>query len=236
MSGVVTTQQAAQRLQVHPSRVRALIGAGALTATRAGDRWLIDADSLDRHADRIAAGATGRSFAPRTAWAAAALCDGLADRLNPTERYRLRSRLVHAGDTAGDTAAVVSRWLSRRARSMHHYRASDRDVADVLGSDGVMPTGISTAEVYGLGLGGGSAADAYVDEATRRRLEEQFVLIDSERGNLILRVLDSAVVVPRAPVAPRLIAGVDLAEDTDARTRASGAQLIDDALRALHAA
>lgn len=236
MRDVVTTREAAQQLGVHPSRVRALIAAGTLTATRAGDQWLVDVNSLDRHADLLAAGASGRAFAPRIAWAAAALCDGLTDRLSPAERYRLRSRLIHAGDTGGDMAAMVSRWLSRRSRAVHRYRASERDVADVLGAGGVMATGISTADIYGFGLSSGSAADAYVDEAARRRLEEQFMLIDSERGNLTLRVLDAKMAAPRTPVAPRLIAGVDLVEDTDARTRAAGAKLIDDALRALRAA
>lgn len=232
MSDVVTTAQAAQRLGVHASRVRALIAAGTLSASRAGNQWLIDIDSLDRHADLVSAGATGRPFAPRTVWAAAALCDGLPDGLSADDRYRLRTRLARAGDDGADSCARVRRWLSRRAQSVQRYRIGERDLAQVLGADGVMATGISTADTYDLGLATGGSADAYVNATTLRRLVDQFFLIDSARGNLTLRVSDADL--SRSRVAPRLIAGADLADDTDTRTRAAGCALINEALHAVH--
>ena len=242
MSGILTTRQVAHRLGVHPSRVRALISAGRLTATRAGDQWLVDADSVDRHADLIGAGATGRPFAPRTAWAAAALCDGLRDGLTSAERYRLRNRLAHAGDTSA-VCETVQRWLSQRAKALHRYRIGARDVAALLAAEGVLPTGISAADGYGVGLASGGAADAYVSAETAHRLIADFYLIDSAQGNLTLRVLDTATLSKTEWIehatgslnftlaaAPRLIAGVDLADDADARTRAAGCALISDAL------
>jgi excisionase family DNA binding protein len=231
MTDVITTQQAAQRLGVHPSRVRALIAAGTLAATRAGSQWLVDADSLDRQADLVAAGATARSFSPRTAWGAAALCDGLPDTLTAAERHRLRKRLAHAVSGGAETCALLRRWLSQRADSVHRYRVSERDITDLLGTQGVMPTGISTAETYDLGLAAGGAADAYVNEDIRRELVKTHFLIDSARGNLTLRITSTENL--GAAVAPRLIAGVDLADDTDARTRAAGCRLIAEALRAV---
>lgn len=231
MVDVVTTGQAAQLLGVHPSRVRALVASGALTATRSGTRWLIDADSLDRHADLVTAGATGRPFASHTAWAAAALCDGMDDQLRADDRYRLRNRLVHAGGAGANTCAQMQRWLSRRATSVHRYRIADRDLKALLVTDGVMATGISAADTYRLGLATGGSADAYVSDDTRRAVVDEFVLIDSERGNLTLRVTDADI--HQAAVAPRLIAGVDLAEGTDARTHAAGCALIDQALSKL---
>ncbi|CAM3793536.1 helix-turn-helix domain-containing protein [Mycobacterium frederiksbergense] len=244
MSDVLTTAQVAHRLGVHTSRVRALIAAGRLTATRAGDQWLIDADSVDRHADLMTAGATGRPFAARTAWAAAAMCDGLTDGLAASERYRLRNRLAHARDTSA-VCETVQRWLSLRAQAVRRYRIGARDVQDLLDTSGVLPTGISAADAYDLGLASGGAADAYVSGDTARRLVADFFLIDSPQGNLTLRVLDldalgATQIVERGAhgatftvrTAPRLIAGVDLADDTDARTRSAGCALINDALRA----
>ena len=77
------------------------------------------------------------------------------------------------------------------------------------------------------------------------RLVADFFLIDSPQGNLTLRVLDldalaATQIVERGAhgatftvrTTPRLIAGVDLADDTDARTRSAGCALINDALRA----
>lgn len=231
MSEVVTSRQAAERLGVHRSRIHALIASGALTATDAAGRWLIDAASLDIHIELTTAGATGRPFAPRTAWAAAALCDGLDDGLAASERHRLRRRLASAENRGVDTCTLVRRWLSRRAQSLHRYRVGERDLAELLAVDGVLATGISTVAEYDLGLATGGSADAYVTDRTRRELVERFFLIDSVRGNLALRVSDLAPM--GGEVAPRLIAGVDLADDTDARTRAAGCALIDDALAAL---
>lgn len=248
MSDVLTTGQVARRLGVHPSRVRALIAAGRLTATRAGDQWLVDADSVDRHADLISAGATGRPFAARTAWAAAAMCDGLSDGLSDglaaSERYRLRNRLAHARDTSA-ACQTVQRWMSLRARAVRRYRVGARDVPDLLAAGGVLPTGISAADSYCLGLAAGGAADAYVSAETAQRLVADFYLIDSPQGNLTLRILDiSALTATQIAergtgsltftihTAPRLIAGADLADDSDARTRAAGCVLINDALRA----
>ncbi len=244
MPDVFTTGQVARRLGVHPSRVRALITAGRLTATRAGNQWLVDADSVDRHADLISVGATGRPFAVRTAWAAAAMCDGLGDGLAASERYRLRNRLAHACD-ASAACEKVQRWMSLRARAVRRYRVGARDVPDLLTAGGVLPTGISAAESYSLGLAASGAADAYVSADTAQRLVADFYLIDSPQGNLTLRILDiSALTATQIAergtgsltftihTAPRLIAGADLADDSDARTRAAGCALINDALRA----
>ncbi|QIV79674.1 helix-turn-helix domain-containing protein [Mycolicibacterium frederiksbergense] len=244
MSEVLTTGQVARRLGVHPSRVRALIAAGRLTATRAGDQWLVDADSVDRHADLVSAGATGRPFATRTAWAAAAMCDGLSDGLAASERYRLRNRLARAADTPA-ICQTVQRWMSLRARAVRRYRVGARDVPDLLASGGVLPTGISAADSYSLGLAAGGAADAYVSTETAQRLVADFYLIGSPQGNLTLRILDihaltATQIAERGAggmtftihTAPRLIAGADLADDSDARTRAAGCALINDALSA----
>lgn len=237
MSDMVTAAQAAERLGVNPSRVRALIAAGTLTATRAGSQWLVDVDSLDRQCELTVAGATGRPFAPRIAWAAAALCDSRRDGLGPNERTRLRHRLAGVDVEGSNTCAQVQRWLARRALSVCRYRIGERDVTELLGADGVLATGISTVQAYDLGLGSGGFADAYVDERVHRKLVKDFVLIESVRGNLTLRTTDSRLfaAVFESKVAPRLIAGVDLVEDTDTRTRAAGCALVSHALRAVHA-
>lgn len=244
MPEFLTTGQVARRLGVHPSRVRALIAAGRLTATRAGDQWLVDADSVDRHADLVSAGATGRPFATRIAWAAAAMCDGLSDGLAASERYRLRNRLARAADTPA-ICQTVQRWMSLRARAVRRYRVAARDVPDLLTAGGVLPTGISAADSYSLGLAAGGAADAYVSTETAQRLVDDFYLIDSPQGNLTLRILDihaltATQIAERGAggmtftihTAPRLIAGADLADDSDARTRTAGCSLINDALSA----
>lgn len=228
----LTTRETAERLNVHPSRVRALIHAGALRARRVGNQWLVDVDSLDRHAALIAGRATGRSMSPRIAWATAALVDGMPDGLVATERYRLRRRLAETNLSV----ETVQRWLSRRADDVGRYRVGERDIAGLVGDDGVVATGVSAASDYGLGLGTGGAGDAYVTSQARDRLVRHYALIPSTRGNLTLRVVDQGWHLPTATagehhrIAPRLITGVDLAEDIDARARSAGRRLITAAL------
>lgn len=233
MPDSVTTAQAAQRLGVNTSRVRTLIANGTLSATHTGSQWLIDPDSLDRHADLISAGATGRPFASRTAWAAAALCDGLPDGLKAQHRHRLYTRLIKANTNASDICALVRRWLSRRAQAVRRYRISEAALTELKVTPGVLLTGVSAADTYGLGLGTGGAADAYLNDQTHNELVENLFLIPSTQGNLTLRVTDTDQLTSDTAAAPRLIAGADLADDTDARTRAAGCSLINDALRAL---
>ena len=228
----LTTRETAQRLNVRPSRVRALIESGGLRARRVGSQWLVDADSLDRHAALIAGHATGRSMSPRIAWATAALVDGISDGLVATERYRLRRRLA---DT-GPSVETVQRWTSRRADGITRYRIGGSDISAVLAYDGVVATGVSAASDYRLGLGTGGSGDAYVTGQVRDQLVQDYFLIPSSRGNFTLRVVDrgwhltTATAGDHNLIAPRLITGVDLADDTDARTRSAGRELISVAL------
>lgn len=220
----LTTREAAQRLGVNQSRVRALVAAGTLDARRVGPQWLIDADSVDRQATFTAAKATGRAMAPRVAWAAADLADGGdAPWLSAAERSRLRKRLRSAS-----SIDVLRRWLSSRSATVTRYRVGDRDLDALLDSDDVVRTGVSAAAAYRLGLGTGGAADAYVTTDVAARLIRDFFLIESRTGNLTLRVVEhnlhllTARAVDDQRVSTRLIVAADLADDRDTRTKSAG--------------
>lgn len=217
---------------VRPARVRALVASGRLLAHRIGHEWLLDADSVDAQAAMTSAGATGRSMAQRIAWAAADLADGgSAKWLAPNERHRLRRRLA-----SGAPPAVVQRWLAHRADEVSRYRAGAGDLGGLLSDERVVRTGVSAARGYALPLAEGHLGDAYVDRDTAETLVRDLYLIPSAQGNLTLRIvgsgwhLASARIIGGERFAPRLVAGVDLAEDRDARTHSAGISLISDAL------
>jgi excisionase family DNA binding protein len=242
----MTTREAAERLSVHQSRIRALIHSGTLDARRVGSQWLLDADSVDRQADFTSAKATGRPMARRVAWAASDLADGGQARwVSASDRTRLRHRLDDVSNTA-----VVQKWLRARAATVTRYRVGDDDIHDLLSAEGVVATGVSAADAYGLSLGAGGSADGYVTKAVRKRLEGDFVLIRSRTGNLTLRLVNDGAPDRHAAeskavddlhlrsshqieghlVAARLIVGADLADDTDTRTKSAGRALIQDVL------
>lgn len=225
----LTTREAAERLSVNQSRVRALVASGGLSARRVGDRWLVDADSVDRQVALTSTQATGRSLSRRIAWAAADLADGgSAAWLAGNERSRLRQRL----SAAATSSALMQRWLRNRADSVSRYRVGERDLTALLASAGVVSTGVSAAEAFRLGLGTAGSADAYVTTDVERRLVDEFFLISSQTGNLTLRVVkdgwhqQAARQVDERRVAARLVVGVDLADDTDVRTQSAGRSLI----------
>jgi excisionase family DNA binding protein len=49
---IISTTEAARRLKVSPSRIRAMIGSGRLKAIKVGKVWLIDPKDLDAVKDR----------------------------------------------------------------------------------------------------------------------------------------------------------------------------------------
>lgn len=229
----LTTREAAERLGVNQSRVRALVASGGLSARRVGDRWLVDADSVDRQAALTSVRASGRSMSQRIAWAAADLADGGgAAWLAANERSRLRKRLSYAATST----EVVQRWLRHRADSVSRYRVGERDLDALLATDGVVRTGVSAAEAYRLGLGAAGSGDAYVTTGVEQRLVKEYFLIPSRTGNLTLRGVAedwhsrTARQIGGHSVSARLIVGVDLAGDTDVRTRSTGRTLIGTVL------
>lgn len=228
----LTTREAAARLGVSQARVRALINSGGLTARRVGTLCLIDSASVEHQRGLTTAGATGRAMSPRIAWAAADLADGgPAAWLSATERSRLRRRL--SSTTEVD---VVRRWMSRRATSIHRYKVGPKDLTALLTDSRVVRTGISAVESYRLGLGTGGTADVYVSSEDLGQLVRGYVLLSTGRGNLTVRVDDdglcrvAARMIDGRLVVPRLIAGTDLADDTDARTRSAGRRLLAQVL------
>ena len=91
---------------------------------------------------------------------------------------------------------------------------------------------MSAAGDYGIGLGTGGSADSYVSRAVAKKLISDLYLIENRAGNVVLRVVDhdlhlrASSFVNGRRIAPRLIVGVDLADDRDARTRVAGRKLI----------
>jgi len=224
----LTTRETAERLGVNQSRARALVAAGTLRSRRVGSQWLIDADSVARQALFSEAAATSRAMSTRIAWGAGALADGEdAAWLAASERTRLRKRLRGA-----DNAETLQRWLTARSTRTIRYMVGGGDLEALLNSDGVIRTGVSAADAYALGLGTGGAGDAYVSQNVADRLVRDFYLIEGGSGNLTLRIVDhdfhttTARRLDGQTVTTRLMVGVDLADDTDTRTRSTGRTLL----------
>ncbi|MFD0203251.1 MULTISPECIES: helix-turn-helix domain-containing protein [Saccharothrix] len=229
--------EAAQRLGVTPARVRVLLKAGGLTGRRVGSQWVVDDDSVRRRLDVVAA-ARGRSLSRRAAWGAAVLLDGQATPwLASSERSRLRARLGRHATEGVD----VYRWWMRQRASAVRYRIAETDIAELIADRAVVGSGISAATPYDLGLSFAGEAEVYVGGSESDRLVEEYFLVESERGNLVMHVEDSgedwhrrtARVVDGVSVVPRLVVAVDLLDSPDTRTSSAGARLLRELLDAM---
>jgi excisionase family DNA binding protein len=72
----LAVSDAAERLRLDVSRVRALAASGEVRAERIGDRWIIDEAEVERHAAAREHRRGGRPFEPNAAWGLLALAGG----------------------------------------------------------------------------------------------------------------------------------------------------------------
>jgi len=201
---------AADVLGVTSGRIRALIHAGELPATKIAGRWVVDEDDVhDRRRDPRSG---GRPLSPTNVWAIFALADGVrVPWISRSETDRLRARLRAAPDLS-DMAA-----LSRRRAHVHLYRAVPAAIERLVNTPGAQPSGVSA---HGHDLVGAPQADLYLQAGALDEVVPRYALETTSRSqaNVVLRV-PSSDHGPVTPSTPRLAVAVDLYDDGDARSR-----------------
>jgi len=205
----LTVPEAAERLDVAPERVRALIHAGALPAERARGVWLVDADAVARRELLQQLGVSAASVRPWSAalaWAAMRALDGdtaALDALDRKARHRLHARL----DTASPArllSAVRNRATLLRV-SVHHSRV-DRLRALVV------PSGMTGAGLHGRGLSGDTSVDGYLTAETLAHARDSLEVRESPTGAHLLRVVAAHGHLDDPRAAPRLAVAADLVD------------------------
>jgi hypothetical protein len=208
MTGFVSVVDAARELDVHPSRVRSLIGDGALRAEKVGGRWLVDWESVV--ARRRAPVVSGRPLAAHNAWALLLEASGepLPDGIDGVARWRLRQALT------GQGLVGLRGRLERRAR-VHRLWALAGEVR--------------AAGTYGLELAAPDSVDAYVAEPGLAGLIGDYGLQDAPAGqaNVMLRAVPGeAWLLEGRRAAPKAAVAVDLASYADSRSARVGMQVL----------
>lgn len=217
---VYSVSEAAAVLRVSVQRVRALLAAGAVPGRRIGGRWLVDADAVDRRAEkpRVA----GRALSPRRAWALLALAAGdRPDFVDAPSRSRLRRRLAEHG-LAGSLPLLI-----RRGRSVA-VRAHPGELAALIADPAFVRSGAAAAADYALPLIAPGVVEGYVAGGALDALVARHGLRPSADPNVLLRVVDAPwPFAPGTRVAPLVVVAVDLLEDDDERSRAAGVAALD---------
>lgn len=241
MEGIALSA-AAERLGVHPSRVRQLVHEGQLRGQRIGSSWLVSASDVAERAERRPL--PGRPLAPARAWALLDLLDGgNAPWLSPVARSQVRQALRAL------TGANEQRWRAAlRGRSqvlaLHAHPAAVRRVA---AHPGVLEGGPARAVAAGVDLVALEApAELYVPESDWPGLAARYRLgaelgngagISNDPPNLIIHI--PAGIWPFAAgqgVGPAALAA-DLLGSAEPRARSGGvARLNELAARVPHRA
>lgn len=215
----LSVADAARALDVHNSRVRALLAAGQLDGVKLSGRWLVSARAVWER--RQSPRARGRPLIPANAWAVVAMASGQHPDWISREEER---RLIRLLDARG-FRDIVPRL---------HERA---DVRRFFGHPGILPelssapelvsAGVSAARDHHLKLVPGREVDAYVSEKQLPRLVKRMALEPrDEDANVRLRVIRRGLWPFDQPVAPLAAVAIDLAELPDARAKRIGRSAI----------
>lgn len=195
---------------VHPSRVRHLLDKGEIKAEKISGRWVVDSAAAENWRQRRA-GYAGRPLEPSRAWALLFDLSGdLPDWLDAGELWKLR----HARAANDLSSLVVGARLRARRRE---FRAHPSDLPRISDDPGFMRSGLSAASGHELDLVGSDVLEGYVSQEAFERLNRRFRLMQSERPNLILRVLPNGCHVQERRIAPKAAVILDLFESGEPR-------------------
>jgi excisionase family DNA binding protein len=220
---LISVPEAADALGLSAARVRLLAANGGLGAQKIGGRWLVERNGIEKRRSRGSAG--GRPFAARNAWAVLNLASGEeVDQIDSVTRSRLRRLLSFEG------LSSLALRLERRAQ-VHRFSGHPGEIPYVLADKRLVASGVSAAREIGLDLLSGNEADGYVSDSDLDEFVRDHALLPAAAldANVVLRLVPDDVwteFLRGRPHASEAAIALDLAEDVDSRSRASGKDLL----------
>ena len=211
----VPVSEAAETLEVHPSRVRAMIGDGQLLAQKLGGRWFVDRRSLESRRSRSSL--DGRPFSEANAWALLCLSEGQQPEwISKWEISRLRRRLREDG-----LGKLAPRLRSRASRAL--FRAHPSILPKLRDDPRLLPSGVSMAAEHQIDIVELNEFEAYVSREDLEGVVQQNYLEPSWEPNVIFHVAGAQWLqrfVDHA-MSP-LVSALDLLEADDEKSRRAG--------------
>ncbi|MHA7209565.1 excisionase family DNA-binding protein [Arthrobacter sp. MDT1-65] len=219
----ISVAEASRRMGVTGARVRQLIAAGDLPATRVGRAWVLDAATVARYSPRR----HGRPITESSAWVFLRFLSG-----NPSHDVSRRVLAQHERwarhlKTVSDEELVDGFLSLVRHRATRTDLALDRADLEALRSDGrVVLSGVSHPETRLLT---NAETEGYVTSRDFSKVRREFLLIPPTSGgndaSVVLHVCDA---IPRP--LPRAAIAADLAEHRGVREIAEATRLLCELL------
>jgi hypothetical protein len=210
---LLSAADAAARLGVVPSRVRALAAAGQLEGHKLGRQWVFSVADIERRASR--GRVAGRPLSPPAALGLLFELSGQpADWLDRVARWKV----LHS-QAAGDLSLLVAR-AGRRAERIER-RAHPSDLPRMAAEPGVVRGGISAVADHRIDLVAPGAIELYVDRKRAEELMRRYSLMSSAEPNVVLHVVDIPGALKDREVMPLGVVVVDLLESGEPRAVAA---------------
>jgi excisionase family DNA binding protein len=222
----VSIPQAAEALDLSPSRIQALVAHGQMPASKIGGRWLIERVAVDQR--RREGALKGRPFAAHNAWALLRLASGEdPGGVDPSVRSRLRRAIALEG------VEKLGPRLIRRAES-RRFESHPGEIPYILEDHRFLRSGISAAAAHGIDLVSGPEADGYLPAGALKEFAADHALRPAGPGaNVHIRLVPDRAsrFLGDAGVAPIAAVALDLAEDPDPRASQAGRAALRDLQR-----
>jgi hypothetical protein len=213
---VLQSKDAAEKLGVNESRIRALAKHGQLNARKLGDRWVFDPSAVERRL--LSKPQRGRPLEPANAWGLLFLASGEpAPWLSAVARSRMR-RLIRLES--------LPQMLSRAGkRAVVHYLAGSDSARNKLMRDPhFVRSGLSAAKHYAMDIYSPKILEGYLPAKDFRHFmyEQALRSVDERDADLIIHEVPGLWPFPAHRIAPKAVVAADLMESLDARTRRAG--------------
>jgi hypothetical protein len=177
----ISPAEFAVRRGISERRVLQLIEQGLVRARRSGGRWFIDAQELNKRANLC------RPMNPRMARALMLMISDDSEQvdLNPVQMHRLKKHLAEL-HSHKYPAWLLSSWLRKRGEVIS-LSAKPVDLQKLKSDSRIYLSGLCDPR---SGISVSDFAEGYVDKKKLRKLKEDYLLVDSNSPNVILRVID----------------------------------------------
>jgi excisionase family DNA binding protein len=175
---MIGVSEYASQLGISPGRVRQLISAKRITATKSGGTWLIDQSQLKLRA--LSSRPMSKSIATNFIYLLSGMPWG--ENLQSNEKLRLQDYLAEL-KSSENPAALIAAWL-KGYRIEHRLQINPKDLAALGTENKIVASGVSDKRST---FAQSNLFEGYVEKKNLNEIKRKFLMVESSNFNVLLR-------------------------------------------------
>jgi excisionase family DNA binding protein len=175
---MIGVSEYASQLGISPGRVRQLISAKRITATKSGGTWLIDQSQLKLRA--LSSRPMSKSIATNFIYLLSGMPWG--ENLQSNEKLRLQDYLAEL-KSRENPAALIAAWL-KGYRIEHRLQINPKDLAALGTENKIVASGVSDKRST---FAQSNLFEGYVEKKNLNEIKRKFLMVESSNFNVLLR-------------------------------------------------